>query len=393
MDNNQAGRKKPELLKVLDFRDKPEGSRKRIRIDFILAIAVLVLVVFGVIMVKSASSVYAENKYNDTLYCYIRQLIFAIIGIAIAAVMSQIDYIYVKKFIFPVFALALLMLLLVYVPGIGYAAKGAKRWIHIGGFRFQPSEIMKFAFVAILAKYFSVIGDNARKFTYGILIPGSAVALVSAVTILEPHISCALIFAIIGMFMIFIAGAQKRWLGILLAAVVLGLIVVIVFTDYATARIQAWLHPESDIYGKGWQAYQSLIAIGSGGFFGKGIGNSIQKTSWLPEPQNDFIFSILCEETGFFGAFIVIALFGVVIWRGIRISLNAPDRFSKLLASGITLKLAVQVIFNIAVVTASVPTTGISLPFFSYGGTALIMQLFEIGVLLSISRYTEGGES
>jgi cell division protein FtsW len=205
--------------------------------------------------------------------------------------------------------------------------------------------------------------------------------------------SATIILFIIGAAMIFIAGADMKWVGGIGATFATAAAGLILFTDYTKARVDAWLHPENDPGGSSWQPYQSLLAIGSGGIFGVGLGNSYQKHLWLPEPQNDFIFAIVCEELGMIGAFTMIALFMILMWRGFVIALKAPDTFSAMLVMGLTLKVSIQAILNIAVVTTTIPTTGIALPFFSYGGTALIMQLAEMGIILSISRFSSGEKS
>jgi cell division protein FtsW len=220
------------------------------------------------------------------------------------------------------------------------------------------------------------------------MIPASLLVVVCASVIVQKHVSATVIIFLIGAVMILISGASAKWLASICAVGATAVCVIIFFTDYASARVEAWLHPETVLMDGGWQPYQSLLAIGSGGFFGVGLGNSFQKQLWLPEPQNDFIFAIVCEELGFVGGIAVIALFIALLWRGITIAKRAPDLFSSLLVTGLVAKVAIQALLNIAVVTTTIPTTGIALPFFSYGGTALIMQLAEMGIVLSVSRYS-----
>ena len=285
-----------------------------------------------------------------------------------------------------------MLLLIVLIPGVGITKNGATRWLGIGPVTLQPTEVAKFALILMLATYISFCSEKMRSFKYGILIPALITVAVCVAAMLEHHMSGTIILFLIGACMIFLSGANLKWLAAIGGAFAAGALGLILFTDYTKNRIDAWLHPENDLLGKGWQPYQSLLAIGSGGLFGVGLGNSYQKHLWLPEPQNDFIFAVVCEELGLIGAVALIVLFFMLIWRGIVISRRAPDTFSSMLCAGLTAKVGIQAILNIAVVTASIPTTGIALPFFSYGGSALIMQLAEMGIILSISRYVRQRE-
>ena len=293
---------------------------------------------------------------------------------------------FIKKFTVPIFAVS--FLLLAAVPFLGQTIKGATRWIKIGPLQFQPSDVMKFALILMLATYISFYKDKIRQFKYGILFPALITGAVCAITLLEHHMSGTIILFLIGVSMIFISGANWKILAAFGGGFAAVAVPIMLFTDYMKKRIEAWLHPELYLQEGGWQPYQSLLAIGSGGLFGVGLGNSYQKHMWLPEPQNDFIFAIVCEELGLIGAIVLIALFVMLIWRGFVIAKRAPDVFSSLLVTGLTAKIGIQALLNIAVVTVAVPTTGIALPFFSYGGTALIMQLGEMGIILSVSRYS-----
>lgn len=247
---------------------------------------------------------------------------------------------------------------------------------------------MKFALVLLLASYISFFSTKIKEFKYGILIPAMITGVVCVITLLEHHMSGTIILFLIGASMIFMSGANWKILATIGGVFGAGALGVMLFTNYMKKRIDAWLHPELYLQTGGWQPYQSLLAIGSGGLFGVGLGNSYQKHMWLPEPQNDFIFAILCEELGFLGAIALIVLFVLFIWRGFVIAKRAPDTFSSVLVAGLTAKVGIQAMLNIAVVTSSIPTTGIALPFFSYGGTALVMQLAEMGIILSVSRYS-----
>ncbi len=354
-------------------------------IDRTFLLLVVLLVLIGTIMIFSSSYVYAEKKLGNSMYYVYRQLLFAGIGLLAMFGFSRIDYAIIKKLTFPLFMVS--YLLLAAVPVLGRSHMGATRWIKIGPIEFQPSETMKFALVLVLAFYLSYFSTKLHKFTYGILIPGALVGIVCVTTLVEHHMSGTIILFLLGLFLICIAGANLKTIAIGGGVFAAGATVVILFTDYMKSRLDAWLHAEKYLTGKGWQPYQSLLAIGAGGLFGVGLGNSLEKYLWLPEPHNDFIFAILCEELGLFGALGLMTLFVLLAWRGIKIARNAPDLFSSYLVLGLVAKVFLQFVLNIAVVTSSIPTTGISLPFISYGGTALLVQLGEMGIVLSISRY------
>lgn len=392
MKNETGQLNKRSFFRELLHPDKKIVSRVRGGIDKQFLVLVVLLVCFGSVMIFSAGYVYAEKNFGDSFYFVKRQFIFGLIGIGVMILLSNIDYALLKRFSLPIFIISMLMLVLVLIPGVGTTVNGATRWLGVGVAKFQPSEVAKFALILILATYTSFFSEKIKKFRYGILFPALVIIVVCLMTVLEHHMSGTIILFLIGAAMIFLSGADLKWLGAIGGTFAAGALGVILFTNYTKDRIDAWLHPENDLLGKGWQPYQSLLAIGSGGFFGVGLGNSYQKQLWLPEPQNDFIFAVVCEELGFLGAIAVILLFVFLILRGIRIARRAPDTFSSMLAAGLTAKVGIQALLNIAVVTASIPTTGISLPFFSYGGSALIMQLAEMGIILSISRYTRQNE-
>ena len=389
----QNGPKPNLFLEVLNALLSPDRStvyRVRGGIDRPFFIIVVLLVCYGSIMVASASYVFSLSTMGDSFYFIKKQLLWATIGIIAMFVMSVVDYGFLKKCTPIIFAVSYILLLCVFVPGLSVTNKGATRWVDLKIVQFQPSDIMKFALVLMMALYISKFERRTKTFKYGLLAPACIVIFVCGTVALEKHMSATIILFIIGAGMIFIAGADMRWvggIGISFAAAAAGLII---FTDYTKARVDAWLHPENNIQDGAWQPYQSLLAIGSGGVFGVGLGNSYQKHLWLPEPQNDFIFAIVCEELGLIGALALISLFLLLIWRGFLIATKAPDTYSALVVMGLTLKVGIQAALNIAVVTTTIPTTGISLPFFSYGGTALVMQLAEMGIILSISRFSSG---
>jgi cell division protein FtsW len=271
----------------------------------------------------------------------------------------------------------------------GETVNGAKRWINIAGIQFQPSEIAKFSMIVLLARLTRTFGGDARKFRYGVLGFGFAMLGILVPLALERHLSAILLMGMVGVCMMFVAGTSTKWLAAGAAGAVVFMLVYITFMGYAGDRVTAWLHPELDPADTGYQILQSLYAIGSGGVFGLGLGKSRQKYLYLPFQHNDYIFAIVCEELGLLGALVIVALFAVTIIRGYWIALHARDRFSTVLCAGLVTLIAVQTILNFCVVTNLLPSTGIALPFFSYGGTALAMNLAEMGVVMSISRYKD----
>jgi len=392
MENDKIKRSNNSFWQELLHPSEKVVFRTKGGIDKQFLIIVALLIAFGSIMVFSAGYVYASKHFDDSFYFVKRQFLFALIGIGVMILLANIDYALLKRYALPIFAVSYILLLLVIIPGVGKTTNGATRWLNIGLFQFQPSEVAKFALILFLATYVSFFADKIKKFKYGILFPALVIVTVCVATVLEHHMSGTIIIFLIGACMIFLSGADWKWLAAIGGTFAAGALGIVLFTDYTKDRIDAWLNPESDLLGKGWQPYQSLLAIGSGGLFGVGLGNSYQKQLWLPEPQNDFIFAVICEELGLIGAVAVIFLFFLLIRRGLYIARRAPDTFSSILAAGLTAKVGIQAILNIAVVTASIPTTGIALPFFSYGGSALIMQLAEMGIILSISRYSRQRE-
>ncbi|GHV13783.1 stage V sporulation protein E [Clostridia bacterium] len=375
--------------------DTVKVTRYREGVDRPFLILVVVLLCFGTVMIFSASYVNAQENYGGSYFFARQQLLWAISGLvammAIAYLFDRIFnsiYLLIQKSFIAVGFFAV-VLALNYVTGlIGKVANGGQRWFKIGSFQFQPSELLKLAVVIFFAWYISFIGEKMKKARWGILIPAVIIIMVFGAMYLQSHFSGMIILGLICVFMIFIGEAPWKSLagiGILGAGAVTA---ILFFTDYAKGRILVWLDPYVDPKGDGFQTIQSLIAIGSGGLLGVGLGQSRQKHLFLPEPQNDFIFSIVCEELGLIGALIIMAIFVLLIWRGFVIAFHAPDKFSSLVTMGIIIKVALQFILNIAVVTGTIPNTGISLPFFSYGGTSLLMLMAEMGIVLSISRYS-----
>ena len=358
-------------------------------IDYTLLITILLLLTIGLIMVLSASSPTSLAESGNSYKYFIKQGIFAVIGLVLMTIISNIDYRFYKKFYKIAYIIAIILLGAVLV--IGKTLNGAKRWIFItSSLSFQPSELVKFCMIIFYAGLLTKNKDDLKYFFKGWIKHLAILAPIIALLIIEPHLSASvIIIGIVGIMMI-IAGC-KLW-QIVVPGVTLGvpLAGIAIFKiqkfEHAIHRITTFIDPWQDKLGAGYQVIQSLYAIGSGGLFGAGLGQSKQKYLYLPEPQNDFIFSVLAEELGFIGCVFVIILFAIFIWRGILIAMKSPDMFGSLVAVGITSMIAIQVIVNIAVVTSSMPATGMPLPFFSYGGTALVILLCQMGVLLNISR-------
>ena len=374
-------------------RNRRKPSFVNNQFDFILCLIVIVLLAMGIIMVLSASAPSAFATTDDS-YTFVRkQLIFAFIGLILMFFISKIDYRVLKKYYWIIYFVSWLILLLVLVPHLGIEVKGAKRWINLIVCQFQPSELTKIGLIIFYAGYLTDHKSDLTNLVKGYIIPFCY--LIPPVIILffvQNHLSVSLIVSIIAVVMMVMAGCRiVHFLntGAILGSGLLGILGLLQMAgkdSFRLKRIATYFDPWADAQGTGYQMVQSLYAIGSGGFFGVGLGNSKQKYLYIPEPHNDFIFAILAEELGFVGCVFVIFLFVVLIWRGILVAMKAPDSFGSLIAIGITTLIGAQAIINIAVVTASIPTTGISLPFFSYGGTALLILLCDVGLLLNISR-------
>lgn len=371
------------------------------KMDYVLVITVLILVSLGVVMVLSASAPSALSKTGSSYTYFIKQFGFAVFGIIAMLFVSKIAYRFYKKYYWGVYVVSVLVLLLVLVPHLGKEVNGALRWIEIKGLgQFQPSEITKIGLIIFYAGYLSDHKSELKDFWRGFFKPLIFLAIPVAILYrIQNHLSVSLVISVITFVMMLMAGVRVLhfvWAGLAGGA---GLTLLLLkgkidqikgvagtSDSFRLDRIKVFFDPWSDATGTGYQMIQSLYAIGSGGLFGVGLGNSKQKYLYIPEPQNDFIFAIIAEELGFVGCIAIIALFAVFVWRGIVIAMKAPDMFGSLIAVGITTLVAIQAIINIAVVTASIPTTGMALPFFSYGGTALVILLSSVGILLNISR-------
>ena len=358
-------------------------------IDSTFLVILMILLAVGLTMLYSAS--YAQSEYDtgytvSTRYLQ-KQAVCAVIGLAAMFFLSRIPPDFWLRFAWPLYGISILLLLSVLL--FGQSVNGARRWINIAGIQFQPSEIAKFTMIVLFARLTKGFGKNARKFRYGVLGFGGALLGILVPLALEKHLSAIMLMGLVAVVMMFVAGTNPKWLLAGAVAATVFVVIYVTFMGYAGDRVTAWLHPEQDPGDTGYQILQSLYAIGSGGLFGRGFGKSRQKYLYLPFQYNDYIFAIICEELGLLGALLIMVLFGALILRGYWIALRAPDRFYTVLCAGLITLIAVQTVLNLAVVTNLLPSTGIALPFFSYGGTALAVNLGEMGVVLSISRYRD----
>lgn len=365
---------------------------KDTNIDMPLLIITLVLLCFGLIMLYSASYVVGIYRFGDSLLYIRKQAIFAVVGVIVMFIAAKIDYRILIRYATSIMLLGYVLLVIVlFMPEI----EGVRRWIVLPGgiASFQASEVVKFAVTLLFAKMIQIKGSKMKTLQDGVFPFAAVLGTVTLLMLLEPHLSGTIIILAIGAIMMFVGGTDIKWFliggALLLAGVVAAIIIFPDLVPYAETRIIAWRNPEQDLQGSGYQSYQSLLAIGSGGLFGLGLGNSRQKHLHLPKPENDFIFAIVCEELGFIGGMLVIVLFFALFLRGIYIASKARDKFGSMLVVGIISQIALQAFLNIAVATNTIPNTGISLPFFSDGGTSLLMLLGEMGIVLSVSRYAD----
>ncbi len=364
-------------------------SAKRSTPDFILVILTLLLLTIGLIMVYSASAVWATYKFDDSFFFAKRQLLFAGVGVIAMFFLMNVDYWTWRTWAKMLIIVCFFLLIAVLIPGIGMERNGSRSWIGVGAFSIQPSEFMKLAMIAFLAKFLSENQKKITSFKKGLLPSLGLVFTAFGIIMLQPDLGTGTVMVGTCIVMIFVSGARVIhfvWLGLLGVAGFVGLVL---SAPYRIKRITSFLDPWEDPLGSGFQIIQSLYAIGPGGLFGQGLGQSRQKFFYLPEPQTDFIFAILAEELGFIGGSLVILLFGLLLWRGVKIALGAPDLYGSFLAIGIITMVAIQVMINIGVVTGLMPVTGITLPFLSYGGSSLTLMLMAMGVLLNVSRYSK----
>ena len=372
------------------FRAKDNPAPRRVNsVDPVFLILVLVLLTLGLLMLWSASFPQSEfdSNYTESTRYLRKQVICAVLGLIAMAVFSRMEPERWHRFTWHVYAASIALLLAVLV--VGQSVNGAKRWVSIAGIQFQPSEIAKFAVILAFARLSRAYGPRAAEFRYGVLGFSAALLGILVPLALEKHLSAILLIGMVAVVMMFLSGTRMKYLLMGAALAACFVLVYITFMGYAGDRVTAWLDPQSDPSDTGYQILQSLYAIGSGGVFGLGFGRGRQKYLYLPFQYNDYIFAIVCEELGLLGAAGIMALFAALILRGYHLALKARDRFSAMLCAGLTTLLAVQTVLNLCVVTNMLPSTGIALPFFSYGGTALAVTLGEMGIILAVSRQRE----
>ena len=359
-------------------------------VDFWLLMTIFMLLGLGTMMVFSSSSAASYSKFQDSYYFLINQLRWVGLGLLVMGIVTFVDYHFIGRFSIPIFLISLALLVAVLIPGIGRTINNARRWIYIGGVSFQPSELMKLGIVLLFA-YLLAHEKYAKKMKslIGFLVMLVILGVVAFLLYEEPHVSCIIIIVLVSFILMFIGGIKLRYFVVLGGIGAAGVVFAFSTLNHVRERVLTFLNPFAYASDEGYQIVQSLLAIGSGGFFGKGLGQSIQKYNYLPEPYNDFILSIAAEELGFVGIAVILALFAVFIWRGYKIAINAPDRYGTLVAAGITSIIAVQTVMNVAVVTSSMPVTGVALPFFSYGGTSTVFLMINMGILLNISKQSD----
>lgn len=372
----------PRMERLSDFRADEKVKRGSIDLPFFML--TLVILAIGVVMILSASFARAYYTSGNPLYFFTKQMIFAVSGIVIMIFVSKWKVATFRRLAFPLLIISLL--LLASVPVIGTVQNGARRWIDLGFTTFQPSEIAKLAEVLLFAVMICKYKDKMKTFKYGVVPFVIVVVMIVGLLYLEPHLSASVIIILLAAIMMFAGGTKMQWFILAGGVIIVVAYITVTKMDYANSRVTAWLHPENDPGDSAYQILQSLYAIGSGGLYGLGLGQGRQKYLYLPEEHNDYIFAVVCEELGYVGAILILLLFALLVVRGFWLALHARDRFGSLVVTGLISLLAIQVFLNVAVVTNLLPSTGISLPFFSSGGTALWIQLVEMGIILSISR-------
>jgi len=353
--------------------------------DLIIIFVIITLLAIGLIMILSASSVRSYNLGGNNFYFFKRQLFTVSLGLISMFITMKIDYHIYQRFSRVILLLTLLLLFIVLFPGIGQLRGGSRRWLGIGSLGFQPSTVAKLGIVVYLAQYLSSKKEKLDKFIKGLCPALLVLGIVFLLILAEPDLGTAVTIAITAFILIFVSGAKISHLSILAMSGITAVFYFIFTSDYRRERFTAFIDPWSDPLDSGYHIIQSLLALGSGGFFGVGIANSKQKYLYLPEPGTDFIFAVLGEELGFLGVFVVLSLYLLFFWRGIRAAFRAPDFFGTLLAIGLTSMIIIQVFINIGVVSATIPVTGITLPFISYGGSSVFIMLTGVGILLNIS--------
>ena len=357
------------------------------KMDYILLFSTVVLCLFGLMMIYSSSCVWADYKFNNSYHYVINQFIFFIIGLFMMIFISKIDYKIYYKYSNIILFICFILLVLVLIPGVGSVRNGSRSWFGIGGFGIQPSEACKIGLIIFTSKYLSLNERYIKRFFSGVLPILFVVLIFFGLIMLQPDLGTGVILFLSIISILFIAGVDLKFFIFGGVVGVIGVVILIIIAPYRMNRITSFINPWDDALGTGFQIIQSLYAIGPGGLLGTGYLNSVQKHFYLPEPQTDFIFSIICEEFGVVGSIIVVGLFLILFYRGIKISLNCTDSFSKYLCFGILFQLIFQTIMNLFVVIGLIPVTGVTLPFISYGGSSLLISMASIGIILNISRF------
>jgi len=370
--------------RIFKFFKLPQTEK---RLDIILLLVTLILITIGTVMIYSSSSILAMKRFNDGQFFLKKQIFFVLLGLGIMVLMTKIPYDQLKKFAYPGILVSVVLLILLLIPHVGIRAGGATRWLKLGFFSFQVTEVVKVSVVLFLAHFLTKKSGHITDFKRAVLIPLLVILLIVGLIILEPDFGTAVIITVIMMLMFYLSGCRILHLAGIVALFAPAGIFLLLHKSYRLARLTTFLDPWKDPQRSGFQIIQSLLSFGSGGTFGVGIGDGMQKLFYLPEPHTDFILSIIAEESGFIGVVIVLFLFAVLIIKGFMISYKAPDLFSTLLAAGLTMVIALEAFINIAGVMGLIPLKGLALPFVSYGGTSLIMSLTTVGILLNISAY------
>ena len=357
------------------------------RLDTVFLSLILVLLTIGLVMLFSASYAFSYAQYGNSYKFIMRQGAFGVFGVGVMLFVSKIDYHIWRRFAWVIYGISVVLLIVLLLLPPMIKGKDVKRWFVIGPINFQPSEIAKFALILLFSSLIAANYKQMKRIGFLAFLIG-ILAFTCVLVVAEPHLSATVLIFAIGIVLMIVGGLQMRWIA---AGGIIGIggVAALILSGaigYGSDRIKYWRNPWLDPKDKGFQTIQSLLAIGSGGIMGRGIGQSRQKYLWLPEPHNDFIFAIVCEELGLIGAMAVVLLFALLVWRGFTIAMRAADKFGSLLAIGLTFQVGLQAMLNIFVVTNTIPNTGISLPFFSYGGTSLVLLLAEMGIVLSVSR-------
>lgn len=355
------------------------------RPDFVLLVLTLVLVSFGTVMIYSSSSIIALDRFKDGQFFLKKQLLFFLFGLIVMLVMQKVPYDYCQKVAYPLFIFSFILLVLVLIPHVGVKVGGARRWLQLWRFTVQPVEIAKVAIIIYLASYLAKKQHQSLDFIHGIVIPMAPIIPLVVLILLQPDLGTSIIIIVLSLSMLFLGGIKLRYIFSVFLLALPAVIWLLVSKSYRLNRLRVFLDPWQDPRNSGFQIIQSLISFGSGGTFGVGVGDGMQKLFYLPEPHTDFILSVIAEESGFVGVITVIILFAILIYRGLMIAFKSRDRFASLLAAGLTILIGTEAIVNIAGVMGLIPLKGLALPFLSYGGSSLIMSMLAMGILLSIS--------